>query len=66
MDESPYKKDFDIQFKEILKKITTKLGKPKIEKGEYITDYIWEKIGVFNLSLERKDDEEIRIYFYKD
>lgn len=64
--ESPYKKDFDIQFNEILGKITKQLGKPKIEKGTYITDYIWKRKENFKLEFERKDDEEIRMYFFKD
>lgn len=64
--ESPYKKYFDIQFNEILDKITKQLGKSKIEKGTYITDYIWKRKRNFKLELERRDDEEILIYLFKE
>ncbi len=64
--ESPYKKDFDIKFNEILEKITNLLEKPKVEKGENFTLYTWEKEGEFLLKLNRSIDEEIRVYLDKE
>ncbi len=64
--ESPYKKEFDIQFDDILDKITKQLGKPIIEKGANFTNYKWEKEGYFNLELYRRSDNEIRVHLDKE
>lgn len=64
-DESPYEKDFDIQFNELLNKITKQLGKPKIKKEKNYKDYKWKRKGVFNIELEKYNDE-ISIYLDKD
>ncbi|HBN06496.1 MAG TPA: hypothetical protein DD434_12020 [Bacteroidales bacterium] len=65
-DESPYEKNFDIQFNELLNKITKQLGKPKIKKEKNYKDYKWKRKGVFNIELERNFDEMIRINIDKD
>ncbi len=64
-DKSPYEKDFNIQFNEILNKITNQLGKPKIKKEKNYKDYKWKRKVVFNIELEKYNDE-ISIYLDKD
>ena len=64
--ESPYKKESDNQFNNILDKITKQLGQPNIEKGANFTNYKWEKEGYFDLELYRRSDNEIRVYLDKE
>jgi len=64
--ESPYIKDFDLKFNQVLEKLTLYFGKPKIEIGKYITDYIWDIKERFNIKLYRWGDGEIRIFIEKE